>query len=262
MVNRLSDSQKVVSPAAYLLFYRRRSEEPLGGERYKEILARYDNQLGEDGNMSDAARDPLGPGSQLRGGSGALKGKGVALSRGLNGFRPGMDQDDSLPAYHQVGDDDEAVELEDNPPPLERPGLGFNSDIIRQSIEPSDVNDSNRAYGVGWTFGNLGSGQGDTGLSGEGSEATNVDSMDPALGDLGDQDLTMTSVAQDTDIQFPNYGTASEELPPAPAGLMEEISSKAWANKSLHEVPAEMNVDEDSGKAVSIRVEDNSEQMD
>lgn len=42
-VSKKNDPSRVVTPGAYLLFYRRRSEKPLGGPRLQEIVERYDN---------------------------------------------------------------------------------------------------------------------------------------------------------------------------------------------------------------------------
>ncbi|SPQ22937.1 de57be69-df5e-4200-ad4d-8e6e50567eb8 [Thermothielavioides terrestris] len=50
-VSKLTDTSRVVSSAAYLLFYRRRSEVPLGGPRFQEIFDRYNNP---DEAMSDS----------------------------------------------------------------------------------------------------------------------------------------------------------------------------------------------------------------
>ncbi|KAK4230885.1 UCH-domain-containing protein [Podospora fimiseda] len=60
-VSKTQDPQKVVSSAAYLLFYRRRSEVPLGGPRFQEIFDKYDAGASESGE-----EQRLGQGSSLR----------------------------------------------------------------------------------------------------------------------------------------------------------------------------------------------------
>lgn len=49
-VSAVSDASTVVTPAGYLLFYRRRSDGPLGGERFRQILEQFDksNESGDD----------------------------------------------------------------------------------------------------------------------------------------------------------------------------------------------------------------------
>jgi ubiquitin carboxyl-terminal hydrolase 4/11/15 len=94
-VSKQADASRIVSPAAYLLFYRRRSEERLGGPRFQEILERYQTQA-EDEDEEDLAPDSgegqrLGQDSSLHGSSSALIGaeathhpRGLGLVRGQN----------------------------------------------------------------------------------------------------------------------------------------------------------------------------------
>jgi ubiquitin carboxyl-terminal hydrolase 4/11 len=76
----------VVSSAAYLLFYRRRSEVPLGGPRFLEIFDRFSNPpLDED--MPDSGEGQrLGQGSSLRGSPSASTGAGLILPHGNHGL--------------------------------------------------------------------------------------------------------------------------------------------------------------------------------
>ncbi|KAK5127993.1 hypothetical protein LTR85_005110 [Meristemomyces frigidus] len=74
---------KVHSPAAYLLFYRRRSQTPLGPQYLQELASQVNNQTqGEDADESESGEGKLGgPTSSLRGSSSAL----VAAGAGTNG---------------------------------------------------------------------------------------------------------------------------------------------------------------------------------
>ncbi|PFH59627.1 hypothetical protein XA68_12089 [Ophiocordyceps unilateralis] len=65
-VHVVSDLSSMVTSAAYLLFYRRRSSGPLGGPRFAEILAKYDRDVGtsDDGNESGSDGRGFGAGGQ------------------------------------------------------------------------------------------------------------------------------------------------------------------------------------------------------
>ncbi|OBT99530.2 CSN-associated deubiquitinating enzyme Ubp12 [Pseudogymnoascus verrucosus] len=75
-VSKLKDPSHVISSAAYLLFYRRRSDRPLGGPRFEEILARFDNPpaTSEDESSGSGEGQRLGADSSLRGSPSALTG--------------------------------------------------------------------------------------------------------------------------------------------------------------------------------------------
>ncbi|KAK3987921.1 ubiquitin carboxyl-terminal hydrolase [Cladorrhinum sp. PSN332] len=96
-VSKTQDPQKVVSSAAYLLFYRRRSEVPLGGPRFQEIFDKYDAGASESGE-----EQRLGQGSSLRGSPSASTGAGQTLPLGKRGLVS------ELPSYQATigGDDD------------------------------------------------------------------------------------------------------------------------------------------------------------
>lgn len=84
-VSKVSDVSRVVSSAAYLLFYRRRSEVPLGGPRFQKIEEKYNREheaAGSDDDMSDSGEGQrLDTGSSLIGLSSASKGAEAGLRR-------------------------------------------------------------------------------------------------------------------------------------------------------------------------------------
>lgn len=133
-VSEQKDTSRIVSTGAYLLFYRRRSETPLGGPRFKEIIDRYNNppEPSEDDNESGEDQRLVAD-SSLRGSSSALIGVGVAhqatggsggaaMTRSVNPLAPGgvvlQNQTtinpadlDKPPSYEAVLEDDEAAPL-------------------------------------------------------------------------------------------------------------------------------------------------------
>ena len=111
-VSRRPDAQKVVTNAAYLLFYRRRSDQHLGGPNFKWLstsesntseyqpTSRAASQAGEGKRLDDSSRN--GSSSALRGvgaahqaGGGGSEAEGVMIGP----MRTGVDDD--LPAYSE-----------------------------------------------------------------------------------------------------------------------------------------------------------------
>jgi ubiquitin carboxyl-terminal hydrolase 4/11/15 len=82
--HKTTDIQRMVAPAAYLLFYRRRSSVPLGGPHFQEIIERFDNQSSNgDEDLAGSGEDQrLGADSSHRGSSSALTGVGATRPLG------------------------------------------------------------------------------------------------------------------------------------------------------------------------------------
>ncbi|KJZ78996.1 hypothetical protein HIM_01769 [Hirsutella minnesotensis 3608] len=67
-VHVVSDPSSVVTSAAYLLFYRRRSKGPLGGPRFAEILDKYDKDSGgSDGDNTESGDESRSPAKMSNG---------------------------------------------------------------------------------------------------------------------------------------------------------------------------------------------------
>lgn len=111
-VMRRSDPQKIVTNAAYLLFYRRRSAHHLGGPNFEWLTtpgantsesqptSRATSQAGEGRRLGDSSHN--GSSSALRGVGAAHQagGGGSAVERVMSGpMRTGVDDD--LPAYSE-----------------------------------------------------------------------------------------------------------------------------------------------------------------
>lgn len=109
----------MVTNAAYLLFYRRRSERPLGGD-YLASVAEIATKSGADSDSSQNSsrtNSPSGEGRRLdgfsrNGSSSALTGVGAAHQAGNGGLRGGIRRrdDDELPEYSEGMD----IEDEEN----------------------------------------------------------------------------------------------------------------------------------------------------
>lgn len=122
-MSKVSDPRRVVTPAAYLLFYRRRSDRPLGGKILEEIAESSSKSLHDtDSQPGSRGQSPSGEGKRLggpsrNGSSSALTGVGAAHQAGDGGLlagiraRNGREDDD---------DDDGAnsdLDVDDEPPP-------------------------------------------------------------------------------------------------------------------------------------------------
>lgn len=108
MVNKVKP-ESVVSSSAYLLFYRRRSEVPLGGPRFQEIIAKYDYPDEEQSSANESGEDQrLDANSSQRGSSSALTGAEVVRRRGgsLTGIQTTMEMSQDPPAYQEEMEND------------------------------------------------------------------------------------------------------------------------------------------------------------
>lgn len=79
-VSKPKDLTQVVTSSAYLLFYRRRSEVPLGGPRFQQIFNDFDNnsESSEDDTTESGEEQGLVANSSHHGSSSALTGVGAA----------------------------------------------------------------------------------------------------------------------------------------------------------------------------------------
>lgn len=117
MTSKVMDPSRIVSASAYLLFYRRRSDVPLGGPKIREIVARFDNPLEESEATSpnDSGEDlRLVANSSQHGSSSALTGVDQVHRRGGSlGIQttvdPAIIQDP--PAYREALENDDSAPL-------------------------------------------------------------------------------------------------------------------------------------------------------
>jgi hypothetical protein len=158
----------MVTSAAYLLFYRRRSDTPLGGPKFREIIDTYDNLTQETSDSESGEGQRLGHGSSPRGSSSALQtGAGATLRSGRGGsgsvLTAGGDGDDGavmLPDYGAVlGDDADGLPgLHDwENSNMDDEGIDmreWNQEAVGAAARRSSGNFSD-AVRTGWDFANL-----------------------------------------------------------------------------------------------------------
>ncbi|KAL4909961.1 hypothetical protein BDW74DRAFT_144111 [Aspergillus multicolor] len=104
-VSRPIDPQNAVTSSAYLLFYRRRSERPLGGKILEEITESSTRPSSESDSQGESrGPSPSGEGRRLggssrNGSSSALAGVGAAHQLGDGGLRIGAQKNSDPPEY-------------------------------------------------------------------------------------------------------------------------------------------------------------------
>lgn len=147
-VSKTKDPRSVVTQSAYLLFYRRRSDVPLGGSRIQQIVQDFDNppESGED-DIAESGEEQGPAGNTFRGSSGPLTGVGAAHHRpNLGSASTDMmtinpSALENLPAYeaHEKNDEDAAPLLV---------GDALMNDGLHESIEDEgiDLSDSGMNY--------------------------------------------------------------------------------------------------------------------
>ncbi|PWY74367.1 UCH-domain-containing protein [Aspergillus heteromorphus CBS 117.55] len=136
-VSKAIDPEAVVTSSAYLLFYRRRSERPLGGKVLEEVTDASTRPNSDSESLTESrCPSPSGEGRRLGGSSrlgssSALTGAGAAHQSGDGGLQTGIpaknddddDDDDAPPEYssRQEGMDFEEEFGDDAPPSSRQP---------------------------------------------------------------------------------------------------------------------------------------------
>ncbi|EON98122.1 putative ubiquitin specific peptidase 11 protein [Phaeoacremonium minimum UCRPA7] len=227
-VSKQKDPTRVVTNGAYLLFYRRRSDAPLGGPRFQEIVDRYDNNSATDEEMSES-------------GEGA----------------------DQPPSYQDVASAEDEEEEEENGI-LGMTNWDASDDKVHNSIEDegiamADWNTTN------WNFDSLSRPRMGSEAEAENGYASD-DAQHDSSGDEGgilandnDRDAEML-LGEPASYQLPDQPepeVSHYEEPPAPkleaqAGLS-EIRDQMW-NRAVHNIP--IQEDASSEKAVEIHLDD------
>ncbi|KAK0732880.1 hypothetical protein B0T21DRAFT_291331 [Apiosordaria backusii] len=277
-VSKCSDPQKVVTSAAYLLFYRRRSTEPLGGPKFQEIFDKYDSQIASaDQDMSDSGEGQrLGQGSSLRGSPSASTGAGLTLPQGKRGLvsddsdragRALVLADPELPSYQaSITNADEDTEM----------GAAlWDQGTLHNSIEGdedegiglSDYDNAGMAgmtsvIGPSWNFDNIKAGS----VASDGDIASDI-----AQNDNSSIDDTFTAGDEMDDVFMgpptmgfiePEPEFADHEIPPPSAeaqNFLEQIAEDKWEQQQIHTVPANIADDQVSDKVAEIRVSEGGE---
>ncbi|KAF9875602.1 ubiquitin carboxyl-terminal hydrolase [Colletotrichum karsti] len=246
--------ESVITRAAYLLFYRRRSDGPLGGPRFKEIFDKFDKG-GEDDEEedTDSGEDQrLVGGSSLTGSSRLGTGAEATLPRGNRGLGS------STMSTANRGD-------EELPPYDGSSSTNVGSENIQNSIEDeglsmTDNNAGSNGFQVAqtWNWNSLSSNEpaNSLGMEGYASDDAQPDSSD-------DRD-------HDTDMLDEGLGgfddVNQEEAPPPPdfsAQInLSEIQNAAWERKNKDKVisvPA-LEGSVASAEAAEIHLDDETDQ--
>jgi len=166
----------MISPSAYLLFYRRKSDNPLGGPLIQQICNKFDNpaEASEDEDSGEDRR--LVANSSLHGSSGALIGVEAARhqrnlgSDGEETTTISLSEVEDVPSY-------DAMENESDAAPLLGPRIIDEAGRLHASIEDEAIDmdlDETRGlpvYNQTWNFDAIGKNNRSNVISGTGSEA-------------------------------------------------------------------------------------------
>ncbi|KAK0711421.1 hypothetical protein B0H67DRAFT_602227 [Lasiosphaeris hirsuta] len=290
-VSKQKDPSKVISTGAYLLFYRRRSDIPLGGPKFINIFDRFNSQHAADEDMtSDSGEGQrLGLGSSLRGSPSALTGADLTLPQGNRGLASDLSDtigragraisvDAELPTYQasltQVGEVDDDNDI----------GAGINwsqQGTLRNSIEadgedegidlPSYENAGMAGMtsvigGTSWSFDALAKVGSEVGADDDiasdiaqgGSSSINgvfadpTDEMEPML-------LNEPSSGYVERPGEPGEDYASFDSLPGPSPEQDydgRLAVESWGQQVVHKVPADVSDDQASDKVAEIHVSD------
>jgi ubiquitin carboxyl-terminal hydrolase 4/11/15 len=134
-VSKQANTSRIVSSGAYLLFYRRRSDKPLGGPRFQEISDLYSKSRANSDDESDSGEGQrLAGDSSPHGSSSALTGVGAAhqpASGSLGGAQ--MTRSQGVPIANMI----ESQTI--NPADLETPP-SYGTHVEDMQLQTSDHN--------------------------------------------------------------------------------------------------------------------------
>lgn len=189
-VSKIKDPSRVVTASAYLLFYRRRSSEPLGGKIVREIVESFDPVSSDEDDSGEGSRLDATNSSQ-HGSSSALTGVEAVHhqpdhSSEDGGVRTTVNHLEGLPPYIET--------LYEGSVPF---GGQFDYSDVRATTEPDEGIDMGMNYNnstfnpvQSWGFGKLGDLEKINQNSPVGSEGVNRNSPvgSDAGGDVGSND--------------------------------------------------------------------------
>lgn len=260
-VTKQKDLSRMVTSSAYLLFYRRRSDVPLGGPRFQRINDLFNNDT-PDEDMSDSGEGQrLDSGSSLRGSSSALIGAEVTHPQGGRGSPSGVlaseagglsaDEGEQLPSYEQTVGAGPIVQSWQS---------GENDDGIRGSIEDEGIGMSTNQWSQpDWNWNHI-----ETGPKTTGSVASDEAEMNSSNGGFSDRNTGMNSPFQQfdeyDDAAAPEAHVSEYQEPPEPnseaQANMNDIRNLSWKNQGLHTIPADIGEDAASVRAIEIHLDD------
>ncbi|KAH6653990.1 hypothetical protein BKA67DRAFT_592328 [Truncatella angustata] len=256
--------EKIVDTSAYLLFYRRRSDVPLGGPILQECVEVYDNP-DYDENIADAGEGRrLDEGSSPTGSSSAFQEQGPEATHHRQQGARGASSDDGMAhltsATYSEGnqtlrrsiEEDEGIDMTENP-------THTATNAYQQTWDFNMLTAQNMAQGNGVPGSPPGSGA----ATDEAQHDSSGDEVFSPQGGL-DPDTDMDNVPGLNQIELnkpsdpPAYG---EGVPPPDyrGEISRDDMSQFWnAKQSVHEV-VDKGEDQKSDEAVEIRLEDEEE---
>lgn len=264
---RLNPEGTVVTPAAYLLFYRRRGMSPLGGPFFERLWASNGQDSPSDSQANSRTHSPAGEGQRLsgvssrNGSSSALRGVGAAYQAGSGGSREDGSSktkqrtgaEDVLPAY-SARDPQKHTTIEEDE------GLG--------DMDDADGGTAGARYlsqNPQWSFDTLGHGETLSTFGPRTFESAKEDAEDLFEGDADhdsvrneysnlsaeDRDRMRDFMDEDDDLLDqepdgrPRFGTPREELVP----ILEGIPGLEGYGDEETEAPVkEVRLDDEDGK--------------
>jgi ubiquitin carboxyl-terminal hydrolase 4/11/15 len=285
-VSKQKDVSRVVTKAAYLLFYRRRSDVPLGGPRFKEIFEAYDQQTNhsEESDSGEGQRLGQGSGSQ-RGSPSASTGAGrtalngnhglaSAHSGGAGNFGNANDATEYSPLYKSLDMDDTLGNADDDADDYQMSGMNqWQADDARPSIERDEGIDmgewdftqgrtsSGPLIQQGWNFsainGGLARSEADNGSDVD-SVTAHGDDGSSLLDDMVDEEAQYAKI--DLAEPYPRHVSTVVDDDSAPPSY-EEVALSISADDITGVVDAEMDEIKD-GPVTEIHLDDVDEVRD
>ncbi|TDZ37179.1 putative ubiquitin carboxyl-terminal hydrolase 12 [Colletotrichum spinosum] len=239
-------AEDAVTRSAYLLFYRRRSDQPLGGPRFKEIFDKYDKGPEDGSDPEESGEDQrLVGGSSLTGSSRHGNGAGATLQRASRGLASSttpttdLEDDSGLPSYE--GSSSTHVGSENIHNSIEDEAIGMTDYLAGPNAYQAEQT---------WNFSSLNSTDGPSNTLGLDEYAS-----DDAQPDLSDRDGDFDQSMEDVDDEI----GINEPPPPPDFGAqvgLSEIQNDAWkSQEKVHSVPA-ADDDVSSTEAAEIHLDD------
>ncbi|KAJ5054531.1 uncharacterized protein L3040_000802 [Drepanopeziza brunnea f. sp. 'multigermtubi'] len=262
-VTKVTDLSRIVSSSAYLLFYRRRSDVPLGGPRFKQILHEYNSsrQSSEDQYSESGEGKGLVGNSSPRGSSSAWFGVGAARPQLNPGSSSGEEMMTINPSDLESGlppayEEDEAISLV---PSVEKDDSGYST---RPTWGFGGLNSETEGYVLGANSRQIVSGAGsDAGDAGSDVAEHNSSASDSSLIQRK-RDLA-SSEAFDEDFEQAFVPDMTEEQEAASYDLrsevVEHVHGKVLYRRTLSNGGNVEHFEEVDEPVVEIHVTDNDD---
>ncbi|KAJ9369323.1 hypothetical protein DTO282E5_5985 [Paecilomyces variotii] len=257
-VSKPIDPQKVITSAAYLLFYRRRSDRPLGGKVLEEIVesATRGGATDSDSQTDSRAPSPSGEdrrlgGSSRNGSSSALAGVGAAHQAGDGGSQAvtqvrsvEADDDDDMPPgyFNGLPSGEQGLEHADR---LE--GMDLEDEYFGGEMRPNPLNFPTEPL---WSFDRASDAHGPSQMT----AAPPGSYFDGEDEDLFDDDASNKAVGggdlSDSDIRLAALGDSSE-------GPGASYTDTTFEDSSIQNIPPPLDADDDDDlPVIELRVDE------